>query len=242
MQNQPTSLSIINEFLNDLKAIDKGNHLKERLDFILNAVKGKKVLDIGIIDHSIKNCFSQNWMHGKILQEASNCIGVDILSDDIEKLRTKGLNVKCVDFQVSSWKEKFDVIVLGEILEHLDAPGYCLRNISNMLNEDGIIIITIPNPYFLTTIIKNCFTSSRYCDNIDHVVWFDPVTLQSLVKRHKLKIKEFHALDISIKSIQNSRAKIFFYIVDLILKFFKVRKEILSKGFLYVLIKDSGQS
>ena len=87
MQNQPTSLSIINEFLNDLKAIDKGNHLKERLDFILNAVKGKKVLDIGIIDHSIKNCFSQNWMHGKILQEASHCIGVDILSEDIEKLR-----------------------------------------------------------------------------------------------------------------------------------------------------------
>lgn len=73
-------------------------------------------------------------------------------------------------------------------------------------------------------------------------MWFDPVTLQSLAKRHKLKIKEFHALDISIKSIQNSRAKIFFYIVDLILKFFKVRKEILSKGFLYVLIKDSGQS
>ena len=178
-------------------------------------------------------------MHGKILQEASNCIGVDILSDDIEKLRTKGLNVKCVDFQVSSWEEKFDVIVLGEILEHLDAPGYCLRNISNMLNKDGIIVVTVPNPYFLTSIIKNCFTSSRYCDNIDHVMWFDPVTLQSLAKRHKLKIKEFYALNISIKSIQNIRAKILFCIISLMLNIFKARKEILAKGFLYVLKKDS---
>src|SRR2546423_1095575 len=43
--------------------------------------------------------------------------------------------------------DHFDVIILSEVLEHLDQPAEMLRNATRLLNTDGVLIVTVPNGY-----------------------------------------------------------------------------------------------
>jgi SAM-dependent methyltransferase len=40
---------------------------------------------------------------------------------------------------------RFDVIVCSEVLEHLDDPGRCLRDLRALVAEDGRLLVTVPN-------------------------------------------------------------------------------------------------
>ena len=42
-------------------------------------------------------------------------------------------------------KEKFDVIVSFEVLEHLEYPGAFIRELESIMNEDGRIVLSVPN-------------------------------------------------------------------------------------------------
>ena len=45
-------------------------------------------------------------------------------------------------------KENFDLIFCTEVLEHLLYPERVLRNIYNLLNDQGVLFITVPNGRF----------------------------------------------------------------------------------------------
>lgn len=56
-------------------------------------------------------------------------------------------NVKFLtkDVTKEALKEKFDIIICSEVLEHLKEPLDCIKNIKAMLKKQGIAIITTPN-------------------------------------------------------------------------------------------------
>jgi SAM-dependent methyltransferase len=41
----------------------------------------------------------------------------------------------------------FDVVILSEVLEHLEQPEKMLRSAAQLLGPDGILIVTVPNGY-----------------------------------------------------------------------------------------------
>lgn len=43
------------------------------------------------------------------------------------------------------WKEPFDVIVAGDVLEHLPRPGELLSAIRPLLKPDGTLLVSLPN-------------------------------------------------------------------------------------------------
>lgn len=50
--------------------------------------------------------------------------------------------------------EYFDCIIFGDILEHLKEPWTVLKNITEVLSEEGVVIASIPNIRHYTTIIE----------------------------------------------------------------------------------------
>ena len=48
----------------------------------------------------------------------------------------------------------FDCIIFADILEHLENPWEVLKNVKSFLNDEGIIIASIPNVRHYTTIIN----------------------------------------------------------------------------------------
>src|SRR5262249_25363022 len=91
---------------------------------------------------------------------------------------------------VSPLPEKFDVIIAGEVLEHLDAPGMFMKNCGAMLNPGGQLVITVPNPWHINAVVNSCFGRYTLVDSADHVAWYDASTLFELGQRHGLELKQ----------------------------------------------------
>ncbi|OHB17889.1 MAG: hypothetical protein A2734_00910 [Parcubacteria group bacterium RIFCSPHIGHO2_01_FULL_40_30] len=73
-------------------------------------------------------------------------------------------------------REKFDLIVLPEVLEHVFDPVYVLKKSSAILKPDGEIIITTPNFLAWTNRIRFLFGFFKYekegMFDFGHIRWF----------------------------------------------------------------------
>ena len=101
--------------------------------------ENSKVLDVG--------CSSGNF--GEILIKNKNCIvdGVEIDKKDILRAQKKlrkvyDLNVETEPINIS---EKYDIVFMGDIIEHLARPVPVLKNLKKTLNKNGKLIYSIPN-------------------------------------------------------------------------------------------------
>lgn len=117
--------------------------MKEERGRLLNQFigNGKKILDLGCRDGILTSFFA----------EGNQVVGTDIDSKVLE-LAKNNLGIETVLMDLNSdWSElgekKFDVVVAGEVLEHLYYPDKVVKKIKNVLNQDGLFIGTVPNAF-----------------------------------------------------------------------------------------------
>ena len=165
-----------------------------RIREILKYVKGKKVLDLGCVQHSSEKANAEDWLHKILAKHASYILGVDILEDEVKKLRDMGYNVVAADVEKMDLPEKdFDVIVAGELIEHLSNPGLFLENCRKHLRDGGLLIITTPNPFCFLFVRKSIVNNLKI--NPEHVAWYDEITLKQLLERYKFEPVEIKYLE-----------------------------------------------
>ncbi len=157
-------------------------------------VVGKTVLDIGAVQHSIKNIRNRNlpFLHGFICSHAKEATGIDIEKTQISIVNKEmGTNILYGDAQNFNLGKHFDVIFAGELIEHLENPGLFIQNVKKHLSKDGLFVITTPNSFSLIRIIlnliKNGFSNDPVC-NYQHTMWQSPTTLNQLLNRFQLQI------------------------------------------------------
>lgn len=105
---------------------------------------GKKVLDIGCRDGTLTKYFSSD----------NYVVGVDIDQLALDKARAElGINIIKTNLEEDWHSElkgkKFDVVVAGEVLEHLRQPDQVVRKISECLADDGFFVGSVPNAFSL---------------------------------------------------------------------------------------------
>jgi len=72
-------------------------------------------------------------------------LGVDVLQEGIEALRRDGFNAQVCDITRDVIEGQFDVIVAGEVIEHLGSPEAVFRLGQRNLNCGGRLVLTTPN-------------------------------------------------------------------------------------------------
>lgn len=108
-----------------------------------------EVCEIGCAEGGVLTAFMK--------QGASFGLGTDIagaLLDQISEPLAEALNVEVTyahhdvigDAIPRVWKERFDVVVLRDVIEHLDDPTIAIQNIARIMKPGGVILITFP-PY-----------------------------------------------------------------------------------------------
>lgn len=163
----------------------------DKESFITNRCIGKTVLDLGCIRHSAEFALKdKNWLHKKIKMVAKNVIGVDYLPEEVEKVNLRGYDVIFGDVSKPvNITEKFDVIVAGDLLEHLTNFEGFFNNCKRLLKPDGTLIITTPNPFFCGEFHYVSF-KKNFIVNPEHTCWIDPQCLSQLSKRFGFIIEE----------------------------------------------------
>lgn len=195
----------------------------EKDNFILECARGKRVLDVGCVNHTLEATRRPDWRHAQLKQVASGLTGLDYEKEIVAELVKDGWNVvaaDCQDFDIRDRNpEGFDLIIASEVIEHLVNPGGFLKCAAMHLAPGGRVLITTPNAYgfgfFLETLVWN---EERVND--DHTLTFSRKNMAWLMRKCGLRVAEFHWLiqDSSILTgVHNTAgakfvAKIFFWL------------------------------
>lgn len=162
-----------------------------RKDKIVELCSGKTVLHLGFIQHShlykdlIKD---KKWLHEKLFQCSKRLVGIDYLEKDVEYIK-KTYGYECYYGDVTQldkvpMREQFEVVVCGELIEHVENAGLMLNGIKHLMNANSILIITSPNPWSSgrLKLIRNGYLENEWL-NTEHVCWYSYETLKQLLER-----------------------------------------------------------
>ncbi|MFT4303337.1 MAG: class I SAM-dependent methyltransferase [Candidatus Woesearchaeota archaeon] len=171
-------------------------------DYIIKKCKNKKVLHIGACDspYHIKKAKNGELLHQKLNNSTKELVGIDFDKKSIKELKkfninniffsdiTKPLNLK---------DSNFDIIIFGDVLEHLSNPGLALKNLSSIMKKTTRLIITVPNCYCYFNIF-NIFAQK---ENVhpDHVFWTSKQTMVNLLQRYCFDIQKIKYLNFGSK-------------------------------------------
>jgi len=163
---------------------EKGRRLtaKWRLDQVSKHIKPSRLLEIG--------CSG-----GLFLDEARKK-GWDVTGTEISipavKYARESLNLNIYDSDDLSqlkFNNKFNVIVLFDILEHLDSPTHFIKYITdNLLESDGLIVIEVPNIFTFYSKLMNFLSIPNSHLMFQHYYYFSKQTIRLLVNSCKLNI------------------------------------------------------
>jgi SAM-dependent methyltransferase len=160
------------------------NH-KPRFERIRPYVENRTVLDVG----AACGMSRATWLHRLVDGAAERTVAVDILPGPVEEMRALGFEATQGDAQALDLGEKFDVVLAGELIEHLDNLAGFLDSAARHLNPGGQLVLTTPNAMCLTNFVYR-FGTGRAPLNEDHVLWFDTDTLWQLLNRSGWRVVE----------------------------------------------------
>lgn len=160
-----------------------------KIKFFTSVVKGRRVLDVGVVQHSVAAFDFDTWLHREIVQSSSSCLGLDIDIDGVDELKRRGFNVIQGDAQDFKLGETFDIITAGDLIEHLHNFGGFLSSCKEHLREDGVVAISTPNVFWWKTFLHVLFLGDSN-PHPEHTCWFCEKTLKQTLARHDFEIVE----------------------------------------------------
>ncbi len=164
------------------------SQLVDRVTFIQKTVHNKSVLHFGCTDSPfhMDRYAAGNLLHQRLHEVCQSLKGIDIDRASIEWLREResSWDMSYGDIECLSRSETdsvFDVVLVSEILEHLGNPVSALRDIRRFCNDDGVLLLTVPNAFSSRNFINTLLYREKV--HSQHVCWFSPGTLTELLTR-----------------------------------------------------------
>lgn len=185
--------------------MQKKIELIQRVEFIKKISAGKKVLHLGCTNFPYtKNSIDNDMLlHFDLQKTAKELYGFDFDREGIDILSEHGTkNLYQADLEKLEdvpLEETFDVIIAGEMIEHLNNPGLFLHGIQRFMNADTSLVITTINAYsafrFLIYGLRGRGGENEPV-HPDHVFYFSYKTLSLIVGRAGLAVKDFYFYDL----------------------------------------------
>lgn len=112
-------------------------------------------------------------------------LGIDISSEAVDLVKSRGGKAIAVDFLSYEFRQKFDVISMWDVVEHLRDPYLFLRRAKELLNPGGILIIKTPSVGKLVlwlTRVRNAWAGSLL-QAPHHVHYWSPRSMTVIMHR-----------------------------------------------------------
>lgn len=115
-----------------------------------------------------------------------NLYGMDLDRKSLEHLNQFGIQTirgSIFDEQLDQLNGKFDLIILGHILEHLERPRAAIENVEKWLKPNGKIVVEVPDllQYPMTSPFPGFFAEH------EHINHFSLTALMNLMQNYQMK-------------------------------------------------------
>ncbi len=175
-----------------------GFRMVNRIDYILDYCRGKQVLHFGFADYPYtrERIHSGKLLHLYLTSVAQRTFGVDNNPESVQMYKegtgdeAAGLGDLLDKASLRSLDRSFDIILLGEILEHLKNPHEAILNLYDTFPKGVNILVTVPNYTSLQTI--GASLHGKESIHPDHFWYFSPVTLFRLFPEDKFEFVELN--------------------------------------------------
>lgn len=156
----------------------------------------KKVLHIWACDSPFtKEKFNgECWpfLYREVDKICSEQLGIDLDSESVDFLNSHteaflNSRAKCMDMNMFGELDYApDVIIFGEVIEHLMNLEIALTNLKKVMKKDTLLIISTPNSYCFEWIIGNIFWRESFHE--DHKVYFSNGMLTNLLRHNQIQV------------------------------------------------------
>jgi SAM-dependent methyltransferase len=168
----------------------------DRIDYLLKLAAGKRVIHVGFVDVGLTKVKIDRttWLHGRLAEVALELVGIDANDQGVRDAQVAGFTAYAADCQRAAEVEALelqpaDVVIAGELIEHLSCPGAFLDAMRVLLRNRGLLVLTTPNASALTNfaaaLVHHEIVSS------DHVAWYSRRTIETLLIRHGWQVSDF---------------------------------------------------
>ena len=113
--------------------------LVDRFEYLRERCRGRRVVHVGFVDAGCQelNLQSGAWLHEHLATAAGELIGLDLDQAGVERARARGYEAHAVDCRDVDAVRALglppaDVVVAGEVIEHLDDPGSFLDGLHEL--------------------------------------------------------------------------------------------------------------
>ena len=157
--------------------------ITDRRSYIIEKCRDKKVLHLGCIDwpYLDRKIAEGSLLHHDLVQVATEVVGYDSDRQGAEQFEAHGWPVVVGNLEAMPDNlPKFDVVVAGEVIEHLSNPGVFLGSLARACPQTEVILTT-PNAYAARRFWR--FLLGHEQVHPDHVAYYSPLTLRYALQR-----------------------------------------------------------
>lgn len=126
--------------------------LVDRATYLCERSRGRRVIHVGFADVGFHdaNTRAEQWLHDRLGRDAKELVGLDVDPAAVDAARERGWEayaVDCTDAEAVAalGVEPAEVVIAGEVIEHLPDPGDLLEALHGLVAPGGRLIVTTPN-------------------------------------------------------------------------------------------------
>ena len=133
---------------------------------------GRRVLDLGCRDGALSSAYA----------EGNEVIGVDADKEALAEAQKLGIETRWADLDEPLPFEdaSFDVVVAGELLEHLRDPVRLVGDVRRILRPGGTFVASVPNAFRLKNRLR-FLLGRKPEDDPTHLHMFSPPEVRALL-------------------------------------------------------------
>ena len=163
--------------------------LVDRIPYLTRLATARNVIHIGFADAGYRDLQRDEgtWLHEHLDRVSSGLVGIDLDERGVAEARQGGYEAHVADCCDAAavqalGVEPADLVIAGEIIEHVDAPGALLEGLRVLCRDDGLLAVTTPNA--CGWVNPMAAVAGIEVNHPDHVVMFTWFTLTNLLRRH----------------------------------------------------------
>ena len=156
--------------------------VNDRVSYLKQLAANLEVLDVGCTGKKADGRIPDvaTTLHQALKPVCKSLVGIDNDASGIKTMEREGFKVICCDITLMNLQRTFDVIIAGEIIEHLSNPGVALKTLGKHLNKAGRLVLTTCNPFYYRQQSK-IMRKGHIQVHPEHTAWYDPLTMSVLL-------------------------------------------------------------
>jgi 2-polyprenyl-3-methyl-5-hydroxy-6-metoxy-1,4-benzoquinol methylase len=172
----------------DVEKTDLRSQKRSEIAFDMLTKRTGKLLDVGC---------GRGWNALFFRQKGFEVEAIDISPEAVEVTRQKGISARIFDLEQDELPGACDVILCLEVFQFLVNPLKALRKLRGALQDEGELILSLPNEFHILRRLKILFGRPDFGGyNAPHLRLFYPAEIRRLMHDAGLRIISTRAVSI----------------------------------------------